>query len=173
MVYELRNRYIWSDFANKIGLSLTNIIKKEVIFIERYYDGADEKDGYYTLVEYIFESDCIQTINWYIPEKLLNNKYVRDSMKHKLIEELVRSINDIANCNRELSYKYLDVERKPFLNKKEELKEKCYEILKRMNVDLSPYHWEVQKDSRNNRRNHYLVGLFAGENETERMIRSL
>lgn len=128
-------------------------------------------DGYYTYQDSNPFNLC--TFIWYIPKELHNNEIVKARMNHQPFENLIRHINGINVYNYELKHKYLDVEKESLLKKKKELKWKCHQILNEINYDLSPYHWELQKDTNSDRRDCYLIGLFTGENRIEKEIESL
>lgn len=118
--------------------------------------------GFYTYIQNDF-LNCFN-VKWFIPENLHNNEIVRSQMRIEPFEKLICNIGSIEVYNYKLSKLYLDIERKSIAKKKQEMKDKCYQIIEEINKGLSPYHWEMQKDTQD-RHDWYLIGLFTGENK--------
>lgn len=126
--------------------------------------------GFYTFVQNDF-MNCFN-VKWFIPENLHNNEIVISQMRTEPFKKLMRHIGSIEAYNHKLSELYLDIERKSITKKKQEMKDKCYQIIEEINKGLSPYHWEMQKDTQD-RHDWYLIGLFAGENKMIKDIEKL
>lgn len=128
--------------------------------------------GYYTYISSYLDQNMLE-VQWLIPDELNGNPIVLDKMRIKPFEKLLRNISAIENYNHILQTKYLDIEREPIVKSIYRVKEQCYTILEEINRNLSPYHWEMQKEGNNNMRYYYLIGLFKGENRLKNKIISL
>lgn len=126
-----------------------------------YYD-VEHNAGFYTYVQHDMLS--LRTIKWLIPEILINNEIVKSQMNSKPFDELIKHMNSIEIYNRQLNNLHLDIERKSIEKRKQSVKEQCYQIVENINKGLSPYHWDMQEDISERRRDCYLIGLFLGEN---------
>lgn len=110
-----------------------------------------------------FISQCMdypfEKVEWLIPNELAVNKIVMDKMKFSAFREIDKIISDIENYSHILSGKYLDIEKIPIINKIDELKKTAYEMIDKINENLSHYHWEWVHDIKNG----YRIGLFGKE----------
>lgn len=135
-----------------------------------YYD-IEHVPGFYTYVQHDMIS--LRTIKWLIPEELHNNEIVKAQMNSKPFDELIKHINAIKVYNWQLKNLYLDIEIKSIDKRKQSVKEECYQIIEDVNKGLSPYHWDMQKDPSERRKDCYLIGLFSGENELLKRIEEM
>ena len=134
-----------------------------------FYIGRN--DGFYMYVQQDMIS--LRTIKWLIPEDLHNNEIVKSQMNSKPFAELIKHMDSIEIYNRQLNNLHLDIERKSIEKRKQLVKEKCYQIVECVNKELLPYHWDIQEDTSERKRDCYLVGLFLGENGLLKRIERL
>lgn len=97
-------------------------------------------------------------------------------MSTKLLNDLCMNINSIEVYNNKLAELYLDIERQPIEELKKIYKQKCYKIIESMNVQLSPYHWEIEKTCETVRDRIiqcYLLILTTGEDKMINEIKEM
>lgn len=133
------------------------------------YWETEHRDGFYTYTQHDMIS--LTTVKWFIPEELNGNEIVKSQMNFKPFDELYSCIRSIEIYNNQLKDFHLDIERKSIQKKKTKTKEKCYQIIEKINKGLSPYYWEMEKSL--NDRETYLIELCRGENWMLRRIQDM
>lgn len=123
-----------------------------------YYE-VEHRDGFYVYTQRNMIS--LITVKWFIPEELNGNDIVKSQIDFKPFDKLYSYICSIENYNRQLKNLHLDIERQSIHKGKQKIKEKCYQIIEKINRGLSPYHWEMEKNLEE--RNTYLIELRKGE----------